>query len=176
MERITEAGATIVSIAGLVLLVLVAVSWLSGCATSRAQVATQTAIVAVAEGINSADRIVAPLARSAAESAVDEIVEHCVRNPCPDSVRLLRERLAPWYRAVESLEAARMALEGLEDVAEVWYSTGSLSRSWGAICVVVVDALDVVLSRLESVGVRIVPLLRIAPEMIRPVCAMEALR
>jgi hypothetical protein len=139
--------------AWIVALGLVVVGLLSsGCGVGRAQVATQTALVAVAEGLDVADRAVVAVGQSRVDDAVLVVRSRCAAG-CSDPVQELRDELAPWYQAVGGLEAARATLEALQAAAEIWYVSDALPDSWPALCEAVEDEVRAVLALLEIAGV-----------------------
>jgi hypothetical protein len=122
----------------------------SGCAARDAQIAVQSSLTAMAEGVQSADAAAAPLAREAAQELIAEL------QPRVDSGEITREEaleaydrgMQNWGRLVMSLEGAKIVLRLGQSAVDVWIATGNLPDSWGIFCDAIEHSITAVLEGL----------------------------
>lgn len=97
---------------------------------------SRTLLAATADGVSVLDTLVATQiaeeADSAADSAVGQADTDC---PAPEGFEtcafaIYELRMRPWYRAVESLEAARQVLRAWDSANKIWAEFGGPPVSW----------------------------------------------
>lgn len=156
----------------IILALILAVSLSAGCATPRAQIGVRTALTSAAEGVNSADRILAVDAQEASDQALTTIRATCA-TPCPDAVEQYRSAMASYREAVQALEATHEALEAADEVVEVWIATGDLPNSWMVACNAAAEATSRLLSAVASATATDPPeALSVAPVAILGACRL----
>lgn len=136
-----------------------AVATLSGCTVRRAQVATQTSLTSVADGVQAAADIVA---RSVPAAEPGEGVE------------AYRERAAAHYQAATAYDSSREALLALQAAQDAWVISGDLPDNWPALCSALGDAVGHLISSIEVAGVDLPAALSVAPGAVSSACSIAA--
>lgn len=155
--------------------IMLAIPTISGCSTHRAQIAVQTSLTGLAEGVVAADRVVAAGAEEAADGAIERARDRCAGS-CSDPLALYREEMAPWYLAVQGLDAAAVSLRLLQDGIDIWVDSGTLPDGIGAVCLDAGEAVEDLLELLEVAGVDVPSALDGAPGVTSAMCALIAER
>jgi hypothetical protein len=122
----------------------------AGCTVRRAQVATQTALTAAAEGVDATDAVVDEALPGAIERAGDQaIAAGCADlRACMDAAG---DILQPWTATVTGLRHARDTLQLLQDGLSLWIDTGALP-DWEPICDDTEEVFGSLLGLLTTIG------------------------
>lgn len=136
---------------GIVLVVGLAVL-LSGCAERKAQVSVQSALTALAHGLDAADAIVADRTATAAAVARAEVLEEFPGDVVAGLARY-DEIMAPWTRTAVALRTTRSALLLAQGGVTAWVETGALPAAWAELCAGVEQAFGALLDMLEGLGI-----------------------
>jgi len=148
----------------------------SGCATNQAQIGVQTALTAMADGVNSTGSLLAQEIPAVSAVAREDL-----------AMRVRVGRLSPgeamsvyiiimdrWNGFLVRLEIAREVLLVGQRAFDIWVDTGELPGSWGAFCADIEGALTDVLSLAETCGFDPPSELVVASQYASEVCLLAA--
>jgi len=139
VERAVRALCGVVAVMTLILAGLILARLLTGCSVREAQTAVRSGLTAASDSVLAADRILAPEMREARDQVLDEVEAECVAihgagEPCPGAVAEYRRIMGyradgtaeGWAAVPAALRASLEALDGTDNVVEVWIDTGAL--------------------------------------------------
>ncbi len=136
---------------------MLGVASVCGCTTRQAQVATQTALTATAEGVSVAAEVLneqtPELVKTAAAEAEVACPDPCSRETYTD---YLDEKLLPLNRAVTGLKVARDACFVAQGTQDAWVASGELPDT-APLCKALGAAVSPVPQLLTDAGVKNVP-------------------
>lgn len=158
------------------MLVCVLLVCASGCAARQAQMAVQTSLTAMAEGVDSSALIVIERYPEAAAEARARIVTQ-VQAGALSATRALEAydaSVAGWNAALFSLEVARDVLRSGQAALDVWVDSGEVPGSWEGFCDDVEVAIVRVLDTFETCGLTPPEALRSAARYSADVCQLTA--
>jgi len=155
--------------------VVVVVLLTPSCTIHKAQIATQTALTSVAEGVDAGDRLVARMIPGAADEAIATArvrMGNCIEG-C-DALAYYHEEMEPWRNAVDGFEIVVASLLVVQELVEVWIATGTLSESAGDFCEELGDTTGAAMDLLGVIGVDLPPLLEAVPRTVDILCNLIA--
>lgn len=133
------------------LLLLVALS--SGaCGARQAQVAVQTSLTGLAEGVRAGDGALVAIIPDRRDEAIADARARCAVTACPDALALYSEAMAPIDRAVDGLEVAAEGLRLAQVAMNAWVASDELPDA-GPLCSALGDAVEPLAGLLDEAGV-----------------------
>jgi len=157
-------------------LVLASALLASGCAAREAQVATQTALTAMAEGVNAAGQVIMEHMPAAADDAREHIAAQVQADglSTEEAMDMYDRAMASWVASIYALEVSRDVLQTGQSGLDIWVDTGDLPESWGAFCNDIETSLLRVLDLFETLGLEPPAMLRSAARYSSEVCIVTA--
>jgi hypothetical protein len=90
------------------------------------------------------------------------------------AMALYQQVMAPWFRLADSLVVARQVLIGGQHALDSWIRSGELPQSWGVFCEDIEDALQAVVTLLESCDVEVPAGFQVAIDYAEEICMLAA--
>lgn len=147
-------------------LALIVAGCSAGCTERRAQVAVQTALTAVAEGVSAADEIVAAeipeRARTATETARAE----------GGDVEVYIRIMQPWYDAATAIETTASTLRTGQSAVSAWVHGGDLGSEWVPFCNDIESGIEEIIQMLGILSVDVPSALHIAADYASELCSL----
>jgi hypothetical protein len=125
---------------------------LGGCGLQRAQVAVQSSLTGLAEGIDAADRALVAEIPEQRDAAIAGARTRCAVTLCQDPLVYYDEAMAPLDRAADGLEVAVEALHVAQAAQDAWVASGDLPDT-DPLCEALSEGLGTVPDLLDEAGV-----------------------
>ena len=161
-------GATLIG-GSLILLTLTA----CGCTMTRAQVAVQTSLTGLAEGVHAADGALVAAMPTIQERAIECARDRCGYATCADATTYIGECLSRADAAVDGLEVAAEALRVAQVAQNAWVASDQLPDA-GPLCEALGDAVTPLASLLDEAGVDVPPGIAGAGGVVQIICDVVA--
>lgn len=159
-----------------VMALLLCAGMMTACTQHRAQVAVQSSLTGIAEGVAAGDRIVAVGIEEATDGAIEAARDRAESCEDCDPLEIYREEMAPWYAAARGLELAAASLRALQDALDIWVATGELPDGIGGLCLEVGEQVGSLVDLVDEAGVDVPEALDSAPGATAALCAFIAQR
>jgi len=158
------------AVAGLLLVALVG----AGCGVTQAQVAVQSSLTGLAEGVHAGDSALLAAMPTIQERAIVCARERCGGYAtCADASTYLGECFAATDAAVDGLEVAAEALHVAQAAQDAWVASDQLPDA-GPLCEALGDAVTPVASLLDEAGVDVPPGVSGAGGVVQIICDVVA--
>lgn len=137
-------------------LLMIATVVATGCAVTQAQVAVQTSLTGLAEGVHAGDEALAIAVPRLSSEAISDARTRCAVTACADPLALYAEEMADVDQAVDGLEVAAEALRLAQVAQDAWVASDELPDA-GPLCAALGDAVRPLAGLLDEAGVEVPP-------------------
>jgi len=158
-----------VAVVGLLLVALAG----TGCGVTQAQVAVQTSLTGLAEGVRAGDGAIVAIIPGRRDEAIADARTRCAVTQCPDALAIYAEAMAPPDRAVDGLEVAAEALRVAQVAQDAWVASDELPDA-GPLCGALGDAVAPLVGLLDEAGAEVPPGIAGAGAVVEVICGVVA--
>ncbi|MFA5153224.1 MAG: hypothetical protein WC554_11735 [Clostridia bacterium] len=145
----------------------------AGCGVTQAQVAVQTSLTGLAEGVHAADGALVAAMPRIQERAIECARDRCGYATCADATTYIGECLSRADAAVDGLEVAAEALRVAQVAQDAWVASGDLPDA-DPLCDALGDAVAPLVGLLDEAGVEVPPGIAGAGAVVEVICGVVA--